>query len=298
MNLTAYITCTGYGEYAMRPHIKKILTVLLTALILLSPTTVPCASENEDTALTAEEAAENKKGAAKDKKETEADKKKSGSEKKKAKKKKAEFDAKGRDVVFIGDSRIVLMYEQFFGGTDAEIQTIDKTKDVWSAKGGATYDWIVRFGIPYAENYITKNSSVIIASGVNDTLTGIIPAGQYTTTLNQKAREWTALGAKVYFCSVLPTYDQKCHIRTSKVEIFNTYLREHLAPEITYLDMGLMMPDVLTGIVRDPDMTDEAGIHFAGSVNVVWYNTLEEAVGGENYYDAASGKITHEKPRT
>lgn len=112
------------------------------------------------------------------------------------------------------------------------MQSAVKTNDVWSAKVGENYNWMVKTGIPAIENQITKGSALIILMGVND----LGNASKYADYINANANSWIAKGASVYFVSVNPVIDGKSNATTAGVEKFNTVIKSKLNSNVKYID--------------------------------------------------------------
>lgn len=92
-------------------------------------------------------------------------------------------------VVFIGDSRFVQMHE-----------AVGETGVSYIAAGWMGYDWLVDTAIPRVDPYAVKGTKIVINLGVND----LENIDKYIATVNQKAAEWTAKGATVYYATVNP----------------------------------------------------------------------------------------------
>lgn len=118
-------------------------------------------------------------------------------------------------MLFIGDSRCVQMQEAVGGGGAS-----------WIAKNGGRYEWFSETAVPQADGIVGKGTKVIICMGVNDP--GNI--GNYAALVNQKAAEWSARGARIYYVSVNPVWE-------------NPYTSEQQV-----LNFNASMPGMLSGV--------------------------------------------------
>lgn len=108
-------------------------------------------------------------------------------------------------ILFIGDSRCVQMQEAVGGGNSS-----------WVAENSKGYDWFSTKGLERAEPSIGKGTKVVICLGVNDTRN----ASKYAELINAKAAEWAARGAKTYFVSVNPVWENP-YVTEEQVQNFN-----------------------------------------------------------------------------
>ncbi len=130
----------------------------------------------------------------------------------------------GAPIVFIGDSRFVLM--------EQEVNAVAGSNPwAWVAEGGRGYDWFVETGLPRADAAIGTGTKVVINLGVND----VRNVEKYLTLWNQKAAEWTVRGAVVYFSSVNPVWTNP-YVTQEQVEAFNLRMQTGLAPYVHWLD--------------------------------------------------------------
>lgn len=107
-------------------------------------------------------------------------------------------------ILFIGDSRCVQMQEAVGGiGT-------------WICEGGKRYEWFAETAIPKADPIVGKGTKVVICMGVND------PGSfdRYAALANAKAAEWAGRGAKTYFVSVNPVWENPW-VTQEQVDRFN-----------------------------------------------------------------------------
>ena len=95
-------------------------------------------------------------------------------------------------VIFVGDSRFVQMHEAM-GETGAK----------YFAQNSQGYKWFSETAVPNVDKCVGKGIKIVINLGVNDPGN----ADKYVALVNAKAAEWTAKGAKVYYATVNPVWD-------------------------------------------------------------------------------------------
>ena len=160
--------------------------------------------------------------------------------------------------IFIGDSRTVMM-EIHVKNQDAGAGNAH----VWSAKGAQGYYWMVSTGVPNIESKIDSDTAVCILMGVNDIAVNPSYWNQrqtewfqnhingwvekYATYINDKAKEWVAKGAAVYFVSVNPVDPEDptgyYSIKNEDIEMFNQRLRNNLSSNVGYIDTYSLILD-------------------------------------------------------
>ena len=108
-------------------------------------------------------------------------------------------------VIMVGDSRCVQMQEAVGGGGCS-----------WICENSKEYTWFVDKAIPRFDPYVGKGTKVVINMGVND------PEHyrSYVEVVNAKAAEWAARGAKTYFVSVNPVWENP-YTDQADVDTFN-----------------------------------------------------------------------------
>lgn len=108
-------------------------------------------------------------------------------------------------VIMVGDSRCVQMQEAVGGGGCS-----------WICENSKEYTWFVEKAIPRFDPYVGKGTKVVINMGVND------PEHyrSYVEVVNAKAAEWAARGAKTYFVSVNPVWENP-YTDQADVDTFN-----------------------------------------------------------------------------
>ena len=122
-------------------------------------------------------------------------------------------------VIMVGDSRCVQMQEAVGGGGCS-----------WICENSKEYTWFVDKAIPRFDPYVGKGTKVVINMGVND------PEHykDYVATVNAKAAEWAARGAKTYFVSVNPVWENP-YTAQEDVDTFNANVPGMLSG-ITWID--------------------------------------------------------------
>ena len=126
-------------------------------------------------------------------------------------------------LLFIGDSRCVQMKEAVGGvGT-------------WICEGGKRYEWFSETAVPKADPIVGKGTKVIICMGVNDPWA----YEKYAALANVKAAEWAARGAKVYYVSVNPVWENP-YVTQEQVENFNANIPGMLSG-VRYIDTASVL---------------------------------------------------------
>lgn len=111
-------------------------------------------------------------------------------------------------VILVGDSRFVQMHEAM-GETGAK----------YFAQNAQGYKWFSETAIPNIDKCVGKGIKVVINLGVNDPGN----ADKYVALVNAKAAEWTAKGAKVYYATVNPVWDNP-YTTEDQVKMINNKL--------------------------------------------------------------------------
>lgn len=161
-------------------------------------------------------------------------------------------------LIFVGDSR-----------TEG-IRDAVQDDSIWSCLSSMGYDWLVFTGVPQIEEEIEDNTSVIILMGVND----VDNLNKYVQYINEKAKEWTDLGASTYFVSVGPV-EKDSYVTNEQIESFNDAMEANL--------IGVTYIDVYSHLMETGYSTLD-GIHYPETVSVEIYkyilDNLEETTGG------------------
>lgn len=108
-------------------------------------------------------------------------------------------------VIMVGDSRCVQMQEAVGGGGCS-----------WICENSKEITWFQDKAIPRFDPYVGKGTKVVINMGVNDPEHYL----KYVEVVNAKAAEWVGRGAKVYFVSVNPVWDNP-YTDQEDVDTFN-----------------------------------------------------------------------------
>lgn len=122
-------------------------------------------------------------------------------------------------VIMVGDSRCVQMQEAVGGGGCS-----------WICENSKEYTWFVEKAIPRFDEYVGNGTKVVINMGVND------PEHyrSYAEVVNAKAAEWAARGAKTYFVSVNPVWENP-YTTQEQVDTFNANVPGMLSG-VTWID--------------------------------------------------------------
>lgn len=122
-------------------------------------------------------------------------------------------------VIMVGDSRCVQMQEAVGGGGCS-----------WICENSKEYTWFIEKAIPRFDQYVGKGTKVVINMGVND------PEHykDYVATVNAKAAEWAGRGARTYFVSVNPVWENP-YTDQADVDTFNANVPGMLSG-VTWID--------------------------------------------------------------
>ncbi len=149
--------------------------------------------------------------------------------------------------LFIGDSRCVQM-KALVGQSS------------WICENSKGYEWLVSTALERADRIIGKGTRVVICLGVNDTEN----VEKYATTINQKAAEWAAKGAKTYYVSVNPVSENPYRTE-DEVVYFNSRMPGLLS--------GVTWIDTHTSLVNNGYQLVD-GLHYNDSTNINIYNMI------------------------
>ncbi len=150
-------------------------------------------------------------------------------------------------VIFVGDSRTVQTHE-----------LMGETGVTWIAENSKGYNWFVENAIPRIDSCAGKGSKIVINLGVND----LGNIDRYITLVNQKAIEWRAKGAKVYYETVNPVSENP-YASEDKVVYFNNKIKNGLIGVNIINTHDYLMS---TGYrLRD-------GLHYDGPTSLAIYN--------------------------
>ncbi len=123
-------------------------------------------------------------------------------------------------VILVGDSRFVQM--QSYAGENS---------CTWIAESGKGYQWFYDNAVARIDACVGKGSKILINLGVNDP--GNI--NHYLELVNAKAAEWAGKGAKVYYASVNPVWDNP-YVTEEQVQYFNSQMQNGLSGDIQWID--------------------------------------------------------------
>ena len=181
----------------------------------------------------------------------------------KAKNDTAGVESSERNLVLIGDSRMVGMYMVMTGAKEvpqtASVIKTDGNGTSWSCRSGAGYEWMKSTGVPNAEAVLDENSDVIITMGLNDYRSEKM-IEKYAPYINEKAKEWKKKGINTYFCSIMPIKGDN-----SEIEKDNDTIKNGLSDDVKYIDTYSAMKDSV-------EYTDH--IHYKQDTYKQWYNQI------------------------
>jgi len=152
-------------------------------------------------------------------------------------------------VIMVGDSRCVQMQAAVGGGGCS-----------WICENSKEYTWFSEKAIPKFDQYVGKGTKVVINMGVND------PEHykQYAELVNVKAAEWAARGARTYFVSVNPVWENP-YTTQEQVDTFNANV-PGLLSGVTWIDTSSWL---MTNGYRLVD-----GLHFDDPTSVNIFNLI------------------------
>lgn len=152
-------------------------------------------------------------------------------------------------VIMVGDSRCVQMQAAVGGGGCS-----------WICENSKEYTWFSETAIPKFDQYVGNGTKVVINMGVND------PEHykQYAELVNVKAAEWAARGARTYFVSVNPVWENP-YTTQEQVDTFNANV-PGLLSGVTWIDTSSWLT---TNGYRLVD-----GLHFDDPTSVNIFNLI------------------------
>ncbi len=123
-------------------------------------------------------------------------------------------------VILVGDSRFVQMQAN-----------VGENSCTWIAESGKGYNWFNENAIARIDGCVGKGSKILINLGVND------PGNlnNYLELVNAKAAEWVGKGAKVYYASVNPVWDNP-YVTEEQVQYFNSQMQNGLSGDVQWID--------------------------------------------------------------
>lgn len=119
-------------------------------------------------------------------------------------------------LIIVGDSRTVQM-------ESTVTNNFGQTGITFIAQNSKGYNWFVENAIPRIDAITGKGTKIVINLGVNDP--GNID--KYLAMVNAKAAEWTAKGAKVYYATVNPVWENP-YVSEEAVVNFNNRIKTGL----------------------------------------------------------------------
>lgn len=173
-------------------------------------------------------------------------------------------------IIFVGDSRTLGMYWVRTNQRDRTyINTTDPFGDRWSIGSGEGFEWMTSTGVPRIDGEVDSRSSVVLMLGINDCLTPSM-AERYCEYINQKAAEWKAKGAEVYYVSVNPVRGvTSSGISNAAVDSFNAAVRAGLSENVSFIDINSQ----LKGNISFYD-----DLHYNDVTNLAVYELVTDVV--------------------
>lgn len=123
-------------------------------------------------------------------------------------------------VIMVGDSRFVQMQEN-----------IGANSCTWIAENGKGYNWLNETAMARIDGCVGKGSRILINLGVNDPEY----VSKYLELVNAKAAEWTGKGARVYYASVNPVWENP-YTTEDEVHAFNAQMQSGLSGDVHWID--------------------------------------------------------------
>jgi len=152
-------------------------------------------------------------------------------------------------VIFIGDSRTCQM-RAATGGANC----------TWICEYSTRYEWFAETAVPQADPIVGKGTKVVICMGVNDPGS----CNSYANLVNQKAAEWNARGAKVYYVSLNPV-DHPYEDKVAQIDNFNGTMPSLLSG-VKWIDTA--------SVVKQGGFVLEDGIHYDAAGNASIFNMI------------------------
>lgn len=153
------------------------------------------------------------------------------------------------NVVIIGDSRCVQMRDSTGGGGC-----------VWICENSKRYEWFEQNAVPRADEVVGKGTKVVICMGVNDPG----DASKYAALTNALAARWAARGAKTYYVSVNPVWENPY---TTEEQVMN--FNATILPQL----VGVRWIDTHTYLMNTGyNLVD--GLHYDSDTNIKIFNAI------------------------
>lgn len=156
-------------------------------------------------------------------------------------------------IILIGDSRCVQMQSAVNGGGCT-----------WICENGKGYKWLNETAIGLADPAVGNGTKVVFCLGVND------PGNvrNYAQLVNEKAAEWLARGAIVYYVSVNPVWENP-YVTQAQVDNFNN-----------------TMPGLLSGVIwvdtqswlKENGCRIVDGLHYDDATSINIFNLIINSI--------------------
>lgn len=152
-------------------------------------------------------------------------------------------------VIMVGDSRCVQMQEAVGGGGCS-----------WVCENSKEIKWFQEKAIPRIDPSVGRGTKVVINMGVNDPEHYL----KYVEVVNAKAAEWVGRGAKVYFVSVNPVWENP-YTTQEQVDMFNANVPGMLS-NVRWIDTSSWL------VANGYRLVD--GLHYDGPTYVNIFNLI------------------------
>ena len=162
-------------------------------------------------------------------------------------------------IIWVGDSRFVGMS-----------QVCNSDTDVYVAKGSMGYSWFASSAISQVNSQLQAGDTIVVNIGVNG-----LECEKLASKLNELASgDWKDY--KVIYMSVNPVDEEKeaqngYSTTNEQIKEFNTYMKQHLGTNITYLD-------TYSSLVNDISSRTSDGLHYATSTSNAIYNMARASI--------------------
>lgn len=187
-------------------------------------------------------------------------------------------------MIFIGDSRIVGMYNSVEGKANSmEVADKGSNETYWVGKVAQGLSWFKSTGMSKAKSNITSGTNVVVMLGVND----LGNANDYVSTLNSYANEVESKGGHLYFVSVLPMQESKnsgYSVNNNQIEEFNKKVKSGLSSNVQYIDIY----NDTNNKLNSGEYGTVDGLHYDASTYKKLYNVVRVKMGSTSSSSSGS----------
>lgn len=153
-------------------------------------------------------------------------------------------------MVMVGDSRFVQMHE-----------AVGDQGCVWICENGKGYNWLSAEALGQIDGCVGKGTRVLFNLGVNDP--GNI--NNYLALVNEKAAEWAARGARIYYATVNPVTENP-YTTSEQVAYFNATLIAGHSGNVRIIDSNSYISSAGCNVVD--------GLHYDHDTYVRLFNYM------------------------